>query len=77
MPETLQAGLISFEVTNDGTIEHNFEVEGEGIEEELEENLQPGESGTLEFELPAGEYRVYCPVANHAQQGMELTLMVE
>jgi glucose/arabinose dehydrogenase/uncharacterized cupredoxin-like copper-binding protein len=77
MPDTIQAGLISFEVTNNGTIDHNFEVEGEGIEEEFEANLAPGESGTLEFELPAGEYRVYCPVADHAQQGMELTLTVE
>jgi uncharacterized cupredoxin-like copper-binding protein len=77
MPDQLPAGPVTFVVSNDGEFEHNFEVEGEGIEEEFPENLQPGETGTLEFELPAGEYRVYCPVGNHAQQGMELTLTVE
>jgi uncharacterized cupredoxin-like copper-binding protein len=56
---------------------HNFEVEGGEIEEEFIENLQPGETQTMAIELPPGEYRVYCPVADHAQQGMELTLTVE
>jgi glucose/arabinose dehydrogenase/uncharacterized cupredoxin-like copper-binding protein len=77
MPDTLPAGPVTFGVTNNGTIEHSFEVEGEGVEEELEDNLQPGDSSTLAFELAAGEYRVYCPVADHADQGMELTLTVE
>ena len=42
MPTELPAGPTTFEITNDGTIEHNFEVEGQGIEEELPENLTPG-----------------------------------
>ena len=37
MPTELPAGPTTFEITNDGTIEHNFEVEGQGIEEELPE----------------------------------------
>jgi glucose/arabinose dehydrogenase/uncharacterized cupredoxin-like copper-binding protein len=77
MPDTLPAGPTTFEVTNNGTMEHNFEVEGGDIEEEFEENLQPGETQTMEIDLPAGEYHVYCPVADHAAQGMELTLTVE
>jgi uncharacterized cupredoxin-like copper-binding protein len=77
MPATLAAGPIRFEVTNNGTIEHNFEVEGGGIEEEFVENLAPGETQTMAVELSPGEYRFYCPVADHAQQGMELTLTVE
>jgi uncharacterized cupredoxin-like copper-binding protein len=77
MPEQITAGSVTFEVTNNGTEEHGFEVEGEGVEEVIEGNLQPGESGSLTFELAAGEYRVYCPVADHAAMGMELTLTVE
>jgi uncharacterized cupredoxin-like copper-binding protein len=79
MPTTLSAGTITFNVTNDGTLPHNFEVEGRGIEEELPANLEPGESGTLELTLEPGTYEVYCPVGegSHRQQGMELELTVE
>jgi glucose/arabinose dehydrogenase/uncharacterized cupredoxin-like copper-binding protein len=77
MPNQLSAGPIAFEVTNNGSREHNFEVEGQGIEEEFAENLQPGDTQTLELDLSPGEYRVYCPVDDHAAQGMELMLTVE
>ncbi len=76
MPSELPAGRATFEVTNDGTIEHNFEVEGQGIEEELPENLAPGASGTLTVDLAPGTYEVYCPVGNHADEGMRLELTV-
>ena len=76
MPDTLPAGPVTFRVTNAGTIEHNFEVEGQGIEEELPANLQPGESGTLEVDLEPGTYEVYCPVGNHEAQGMRVELTV-
>ena len=58
-------------------MEHNFEIEGGDIDEQFDENLQPGESNTLTVDLPAGSYDVYCPVGDHRQQGMELTLAVE
>jgi uncharacterized cupredoxin-like copper-binding protein len=76
MPTELPAGPTTFVVTNDGTIEHSLEIEGQGIEEELEPHLQPGESGTLEVDLAPGTYEVYCPVGNHREQGMELELTV-
>jgi uncharacterized cupredoxin-like copper-binding protein len=63
-------------VVNNGTHEHNFEVEGQGIERELERNLQPGESATLDVDLQPGTYTVYCPVADHRGRGMEVTLSV-
>ena len=63
-------------VTNNGTVAHNFEIEGQGIEEELEQNLQPGATATLQVDLQPGSYTVYCPVANHREQGMELALTV-
>jgi uncharacterized cupredoxin-like copper-binding protein/quercetin dioxygenase-like cupin family protein len=76
MPTELPAGPTTFEITNDGTIEHNFEVEGQGIEEELPENLAPGASGTLTVDLAPGTYEVYCPVGNHAGEGMLVEVTV-
>lgn len=77
MPETLPAGPTTFNVSNTGTMEHNIEIEGQGIEDALENNLKAGESATLQVDLQPGEYRVYCPVGNHAEEGMDMTLTVE
>lgn len=65
-----------FRVTNNGAIEHNFEVEGQGIEEEFETNLSPGETRTMQLSLEPGTYEVYCPVGNHRELGMEIQLTV-
>jgi uncharacterized cupredoxin-like copper-binding protein len=77
MPTTLQAGPTTFAVSNTGTVTHGFEVEGQGIEEELETELQPGDSGTLEVDLEPGAYTIYCPVNGHRGLGMELSVTVE
>jgi uncharacterized cupredoxin-like copper-binding protein len=76
MPTSLSAGSQAFSVTNNGTVEHNFEVEGQGIEERFETNLSPGESQTLQIDLEPGTYEVYCPLDNHKDQGMEIQLTV-
>jgi uncharacterized cupredoxin-like copper-binding protein len=77
MPATLPAGRTRFEIRNAGQLPHNFEIEGEGIEKELEQDLAAGESGTLEVDLRPGTYRVYCPVGNHDEEhGMTMQLTV-
>ncbi len=76
MPTSLSAGSQTFRVTNNGTTEHNFEVEGQGIEEAFETNLSPGETQTMQLDLAPGTYEVYCPVGNHREQGMEIQLTV-
>ncbi|MEZ4733947.1 MAG: cupredoxin domain-containing protein [Caldilineaceae bacterium] len=76
MPTTLPAGPTEFIVTNTGDGPHNFEIEGQGIEEAFAENLQPGETMTMQVDLQPGEYTIYCPVGNHRSQGMEMTLTV-
>jgi uncharacterized cupredoxin-like copper-binding protein len=76
MPNQLPAGPTTFTVTNEGTHPHNFEIEGQGIEQVFEANLQPGESNTMTIDLPPGDYVVYCPVDDHRGLGMELTLTV-
>jgi uncharacterized cupredoxin-like copper-binding protein len=73
----VKAGTVTFNVSNDGEIVHNLEVEGNGIEEELEQDLQPGDSGELTVDLEPGTYEWYCPIDDHAEQGMEGELTVE
>jgi plastocyanin len=76
MPDSLPAGPTVFEVTNDGSFAHNFAIEGQGIEQVFDTDLEPGETRTLEVDLQAGTYEVYCPIGTHAEQGMELELTV-
>jgi hypothetical protein len=74
MPDSIPAGMTTFEVSNNGSFEHNFRIEGEGVDQAFDTNLQAGESRTMEIELQPGSYTVYCPVGNHREQGMELQL---
>lgn len=76
MQVQLQAGVKVFVVRNEGEAEHNFVIEGQGIREEFEENLAPGETRTLQMALKRGNFTVYCPVGNHRGEGMELSLQV-
>ena len=77
MPATLPAGLTKFEIRNAGQLPHNFEIEGQGIEKELDEDLAPGASGVLEVDLQPGTNRVYCPVGTHDEEhGMTTQLTV-
>jgi len=77
MPTTLPAGSTTFEISNTGEFPHNMDLEGEGVDEKLADNLKGGESGTLTVDLKPGTYTVYCPVGNHREKGMELELTVE
>lgn len=76
--DTVPAGEITFQVMNSGTMNHAFEVEGQGVEEETP-IVQPGGTATLTVSLEPGTYELYCPVQdeyNHKQQGMTNTLVV-
>ncbi len=71
---TLAAGTVTFEVTNSGTLEHNFIIEG--VDEGLE-LVFPGDTATLQVELAPGEYKVICSLAGHEEAGMVTTLVVQ
>jgi hypothetical protein len=76
MANSIPAGSTTFNITNNGTTEHSFEIEGNGLEEELDPHLQPGQNGTLTVDLQPGTYEVYCPVGNHRAEGMTMQLTV-
>src|SRR5438128_6883580 len=74
---SVAAGPITFGVTSAGSIPHGLEVEGQGIEQEIE-TIQPGASDTLRLTLKPGSYEVYCPVGqdSHKKLGMDTRLKV-
>lgn len=72
------AGATDFQVTNDGNQVHSLAIEGEGVSQSLEENLQPLETRTLRLlDLPAGRYQVFCPFPGHADDGETAVMNVE
>jgi plastocyanin len=70
-----KAGVVEFNVRNDGSVTHALEVEGGDIEEETED-IAAGESATLKVDLPKGVYELYCPIDDHKEQGMTSELRV-
>jgi uncharacterized cupredoxin-like copper-binding protein len=75
---TVKAGTVTFDVSNDGQTTHNLEVEGPNGEEELPDDLAPGDKGTLSVDLSKpGTYEMYCPVDDHKGMGMEGEITVE
>ncbi|MBI3449797.1 MAG: DoxX family membrane protein [Acidobacteria bacterium] len=76
MPLEWSAGRTLFKVTNAGTMLHRFEIEGKGIEEEIEDGVEAGQSTTLELDLKPGVYEVYCPMRGHKKAGMSLRVKV-
>ncbi len=74
----LAAGTTTFEVTNGGQATHDLVVESaDGTDIGATEIFPPGGSGTLDVDLPPGEYVVYCSVGNHRGAGMELEVTVK
>jgi uncharacterized cupredoxin-like copper-binding protein len=70
--QTVNSGDVTFKLTNDGQTTHSLEIEDvNGQDKELEGDVSPGQSGTLEVNLPPGKYEFYCPVGNHKEMGME------
>ena len=68
------AGSVTIELTNDSSVPHNVEVEGNGVEEESD--TVTGESTSLTVDLQPGTYDFYCAVPGHREAGMEGTLTV-
>jgi uncharacterized cupredoxin-like copper-binding protein len=72
---TLTGGKYTFDVLNEGQIEHDLAIEGEGVEEKTP-LIDPGKTARLPADLKPGEYRFYCTVPGHAESGMETDVTV-
>jgi uncharacterized cupredoxin-like copper-binding protein len=68
-------GVYTFVATNNGTVNHIFEVESDDLESETPE-LKPGETAELTLRLRANRYKVYCPLVDHEGKGMQGTMVV-
>ena len=71
-----KAGEVTFAIANDGSIPHNLEVEGNGIEE-VSKTIEGGQKTDLTVNLEPGEYEMYCAIPGHREQGMEGTVTVQ
>jgi uncharacterized cupredoxin-like copper-binding protein len=77
MPKTVAAGKTAFVVHNTGKEKHNFQIEGEGIDKTFLAAVSPDDTKVLHVDLKPGTYKVYCPVKDHASEGMKLNLTVK
>ena len=76
LPKTsLAAGSYSFEVANEGKIEHDLVIEGTGVDEKTP-TIEAGKTATLKVDLKPGTYDVYCSIPGHKQAGMDVKLTV-
>lgn len=75
----VRAGALTIELNNQGEDPHDLNLRAEGDEGPP---LQIPETGSLQrstaqFELPAGEYRLWCSLPEHDGKGMHATLLVD
>jgi uncharacterized cupredoxin-like copper-binding protein len=73
---SVKAGSVTIEAVNNGSITHDLEIDGNGVEEEIED-LDPGASGEVTVDLEPGTYEIYCTIGDHRDQGMDGELTVD
>lgn len=73
---TVHTGEVEFSVTNGGTMPHAFEIEGQGLEKDLEP-IKVGATSKLRLTLPPGSYEVYCPIDSGAHKRMGMIAHIE
>jgi plastocyanin len=76
---SVKVGEVTIELNNQGEDPHNLNLRLQG---ETGEPLQIEETDSLQrrvadFSLPAGEYRLWCSLPEHEEDGMEAALQVE
>lgn len=69
---TVAAGKVTFTVTNAGTIDHDFAIEGAG----KIDLITPTDTKTLAITLEPGTYDILCDLAGHQEAGMTGKLTV-
>jgi uncharacterized cupredoxin-like copper-binding protein len=72
---TLDAGKASFDVKNEGKIQHDLAVEGPGGDKKTP-LIDAGKTAALQVDLKTGKYKLYCTVPGHEQLGMKTEVTV-
>jgi uncharacterized cupredoxin-like copper-binding protein len=70
---TVKAGPVKLVIKNEGSIEHNFVIEGANVEVQA---IQAGTSKEVTVTLKPGTYTVVCNIPGHQEAGMKTTLTV-
>lgn len=75
--DTVHAGSVTFQVSNDGSMTHALHVHGAGMDKQTRD-IGKGESATLTVTLKPGSYDVWCPESegSHKLAGMKGTVVV-
>src|SRR3989441_12168591 len=71
---TMKPGKVKLLIKNDGTIEHNFVIEGTSVDLEA---IPPGSTKEVTVDLKPGTYNVLCTIAGHSEAGMKKTITVD
>jgi hypothetical protein len=66
MPTNVDAGEVTFKVTNIGTENRAFKISGPGLERYFTQPLPPGESQKMTVNLEPGVYKVEAPATGNA-----------
>jgi uncharacterized cupredoxin-like copper-binding protein len=61
---------VTLVIANHGTVAHNFRTLDEQVLLDVRVDVAPGESKAITLNAPAGEYKVFCDIAGHAEAGM-------
>jgi uncharacterized cupredoxin-like copper-binding protein len=67
---TFSTGTYTFDVSNDGKVEHDLTIEGEGVKKATP-TISGGKSAKLTVDLKPGTYDFFCAVPGHKQLGMD------
>ena len=75
--DTVTAGTLTFQVKNEGNMNHAFYVLGGNVAQGTKE-IVAKQSATLRVTLKAGTYEIYCPMSDesHKLAGMKRTITV-
>jgi uncharacterized cupredoxin-like copper-binding protein len=66
----MKAGKVTFQVTNNGAMVHDFAIQGPGVDVSHPQALQPHQSTTVTVTLQSGSYNVWCTQPGHKDLGM-------
>jgi len=65
---------VTINLVNNGAAVHNFNIDSLKI---ASGDLQPGQTATVTFNAPAGDYQFYCNIPGHKEAGMFGTITAQ